>query len=161
MRAVPARLVAAGLLCFSRPLLGQAQTDEQQIRAARDRFNTAIAAHDSETIDQAWTNDIQVVTSRGVSVSGRALYRGLFVRQFATYDDLTYRRRTDSVTVFSAWGMASEIGMWTGTWTDQDGPIQVGGQYVAQWRRTDVGWRLAAETFVALACSGGRYCKAP
>ena len=53
-----------------------------------------------------------------------------------------------TVDVFAAWAVASERGEWTGTWTEPDGPLEIGGTYQAQWRKVEGRWLIQAELFV-------------
>jgi len=139
----------------------QTRGDEAEIRAARERFNQAIARHDFAHLADDWADSIRVITSRGTATVGRAAYRALFARGVGEHPDERYRRTPATVTVLTAWDMATEAGDWQGEWTDRDGPVRVSGRYLAQWRRLDGRWRLAAESFIAERCVGGRYCRAP
>lgn len=140
-------------------LWGSSQTDDRVIRAARDRFNAAIAAHDTVALDRDWADDIEVISSRGAVARGRAAYRELLIDQMRRFADVRYRRQPDTIVISSGWATASESGRWSGGWTAADGPVRVNGRYVAQWRKTDRGWRLTAEAFVAERCQGGDYCR--
>ena len=64
----------------------------------------------------------------------------------------------DDVRVFAPWGMASERGRWTGSWTDADGKIVIGGSYFAKWRKANGVWLIESETYVPETCTGGAYC---
>jgi ketosteroid isomerase-like protein len=158
------KIVGALLLiaaCGAGSAGAQASGDEGQIRAARERFNLAIARHDLEHLADDWTDSIRVITSRGTATVGRAAYRALFAAGIRRHADERYRRTPGVVTVLPAWDMATESGQWQGDWTDPDGPVRVTGRYLAQWRRLDGRWRLAAESFIAERCAGGRYCREP
>jgi hypothetical protein len=52
-----------------------------------------------------------------------------------------------------------ERGEWTGTWTEPDGPLEIGGTYLAQWRKVDGQWMIQAELFVPTRCTGAAYCR--
>ena len=60
--------------------------------------------------------------------------------------------------VFAAWEMASEHGHWTGSWTDVDGRVSLGGSYFAKWRIVNGAWLVESETYVPERCTGGKYC---
>ena len=139
-------------------LLGQ-ESDEQAIRAARAQSNRAIAAHDLDAISRAWMDDVHIVTSTSAQGTGRDENRQRMARQFANRPDTTYVRRTAQVDVYEAWGVASEKGEWTGTWTESDGKVTIGGTYLAQWRKVGSEWLIQAELFVPLHCDGSRYCR--
>ena len=65
-----------------------------------------------------------------------------------------------TIDFFRACDVASESGEWTGRWTEPDGVVDVGGTYLAQWRKIGSTWRIQAEIFVPTRCSGSRYCAA-
>ena len=139
-------------------LVGQ-HPDEQMIRAARTRSNAAIAAHDLEAISRVWMDDVHIVTSTSVKGSGREENRQRMARQFASRPDTVYVRQTSEVDVYAPWAVASERGEWTGTWTEPDGKVTIGGTYLAQWRKHGADWLIQAEVFVPVRCSGSvRYC---
>lgn len=133
--------------------------DPAAIRAARARFNRAIANHDQAHLADDWTDDLRVITSRGRLTTDRAGYLQGWADHFAERPDVRYDRRPERIEIQDAWGTASETGTWTGAFTDADGPVRLSGRYLAQWRRTPAGWKLSAEAFVALTCSGGAYCR--
>ncbi|MBL8379916.1 MAG: nuclear transport factor 2 family protein [Burkholderiales bacterium] len=134
--------------------------DAALIRAARERSNRAIAAHDLDAIAGAWTDDVHVLASAGTSSTGREANRQSLAAQFAKRPDTVYVRTPVEVDVFAAWGVAAERGDWVGRWTEPDGPLEIGGSYEAQWRRVDGSWLIRAELFVPHWCKGGAYCRA-
>ena len=128
------------------------------IRAARERSNAAIAAHDMAGIAREWMPEVSVLSSTGKQTSGRDANQANLARQFELRPDTKYIRTASSIEVFAAWGVAAERGDWVGTWTEPDGPLVIGGTYQAQWRQLGGGWLIAAELFVPTYCSGGAYC---
>ena len=134
--------------------------DEQAIRAARARSNRAIATHDLDGISRVWMDNVHIVTSTSAQGTGRDENRQRMARQFATRPDTTYVRRAADVDVYEPWAVASERGEWTGTWTEPDGKVTIGGTYLAQWRKVGAEWLIQAELFVPLHCAGSRYCRA-
>jgi ketosteroid isomerase-like protein len=131
---------------------------EAEILEKRERFNEAILARDTAALALIWTEDVHVVGSTGGRISGRDAYRERFADYFANRQDYTYRRDPRRVHVREPWGVATEHGEWRARWTDSDGPIDVGGEYLMHWRRTEHGWAVQAEMFAPLHCRGGRYC---
>ena len=131
---------------------------EALIRAARARSNAAIAAHDLDAIVREWMPDVTVVSASGRAATGHEAGRGFLARQFAGRPDTVYVRTPREVTVFAPWQVAAEEGDWTGTWTEPDGPLSLGGIYQAQWRCVDGRWLIQGELFVPLHCEGGAYC---
>ena len=135
-----------------------AQSDEQRIRDARARSNAAIAAHDVDGVSRFWMDNVQVVTSTGVSDAGRDLNRARFAGVFKERPDVVYVRTPETVEILEAWNVASEQGRWTGQWTQSDGVTRIGGTYLAQWRKVNGEWLIQAELFVPTECSGSSYC---
>ena len=135
-----------------------AQSDEQRIRDARARSNAAIAAHDVDGVSRFWMDNVQVVTSTGVSDAGRDLNRARIAGIFKERPDVVYVRTPETVEIFEAWNVASERGRWTGQWTQSDGITRIGGTYLAQWRKVNGEWLIQAELFVPTKCSGSSYC---
>lgn len=136
-----------------------AQSDEDVIRQRRASSNAAIAKHDTTGIGAILAADVVVVTSNSVHAIGRATNLQRFADQFRTRPDVVYERTPDVVRVFTPWGMASERGHWTGSWTDTDGRISIGGSYFAKWRRVNGRWLVESETYVPETCTGGAYCR--
>jgi ketosteroid isomerase-like protein len=154
------RLSAAALLLCALPAVGCARNaEEQAIRNRRESSNAAIAKHDTAGIGAILADDLVVVTSNSVHSFGRQTMLERFADQFRARPDVVYERRPASVSVFSPWGMASELGAWTGSWTDPDGVIRISGTYFAKWRLVNGAWRVESETYVPKSCSGGAYCR--
>ena len=128
------------------------------IRAARERSNAAIAAHDMAGIAREWMPEVSVLSSTGKQTSGRAANQANLARQFELRPDTKYVRTPESIEVFAPWGVAAERGDWVGTWTEPDGPLVIGGSYQAHWRQVGGAWLILAEMFVPAFCSGGAYC---
>ncbi len=128
------------------------------IAAARARSNAAIAAHDTTAIKAEWMTDIHVVASTGTQTAGADANARSMQTQFTRRPDTKWVRTSTRITAFEPWAVAAEEGKWVGTWTDPDGPVRIGGTYLAQWRYTDGRWRIQAEVFVPLHCDGGAYC---
>jgi ketosteroid isomerase-like protein len=157
--AVPA-ITRSGLEPMASPgsAAGPHNADEEMIREARARSNRAIAAHNIEAIAGVWMEDVHVVSSTSDQTAGRDLNRQRFTRQFANRPDTTYLRQPTAITVYAPWAVASERGEWTGRWTEPDGALEIGGTYLAQWRKVDGQWLIQAELYVPLRCNGRRYC---
>jgi ketosteroid isomerase-like protein len=158
-----ASALLGGFLLLAAPLASQtsqtAKEAEREIRARRESSNQAIAKHDTAGIGAILAADVSIVTSNSVKQSGRAFAVARFADQFKSRPDVTYRRTSEEIAVFSPWAMASEEGHWTGSWTDTDGSkIQIGGSYFAKWRRINGAWFVESETYMPEKCSGGKYC---
>lgn len=136
----------------------EAQTDEQIIRDARARSNASIAAHDVAGIARAWMNDIHVFSSTSAPAAGSEANQQRMAAQFENRPDTIYVRTPGTIDVYSPWNVASERGEWVGRWTDQDGKLEIGGTYLAQWRKVNGQWLIQAELYVPTHCRGGKYC---
>ena len=150
-------MLRTALVC-SLAVLAQAPADDQQIRAARDRSNVAIAKHDLDAIAAAWMEDVHVVSSTSAQTAGKAANRERMAAQFKNRPDTIYIRKPLTIEVYAPWDVASERGEWTGKWSEPDGPLEIGGSYQAQWRKIDGRWLIQAELFVPAYCRGGKYC---
>ena len=91
-------------------------------------------------------------------MSGKNTNRERMESEFSSKSDVLYVRTPQTVQVFEAWGMASESGTWTGSWTENGQKIELTGTYMAKWHKLDGSWLIRAEVFVPLTCSGGAYC---
>jgi ketosteroid isomerase-like protein len=141
------------------PAAGQTTpSDEAAVRAARARSNVAIAAHDLPGITRHWTPDVHIVTSTSAQGTGREVNADRMAQQFKRRPDTVYVRTPSTVDIFAAWDVASERGEWTGRWTEPDGIVNIGGTYLAQWRKVDGTWLIQAELFVPTSCGGSSYC---
>lgn len=152
-------LILQLLLLSPWALDAQTNPDEREIRRLRASSNSAIARHDTAGIGAILNADVVVVTSNSLHAVGRATNLQGFADQFRSRTDVVYERTPDEVRVFEPWGMASERGRWTGSWTDADGKIRIGGSYFAKWRRLNGRWLVESETYVPESCTGGAYCR--
>jgi len=105
------------------------------------------------------TADIVVTSGNGTVFVGRDSVRAQFRRAFADTSFIDYLRSPDSITVSTARPeLAAERGHWMGRFHTAKGISDVGGVYLAMWRRTHDGWRIRSELFVALTCHGAPGC---
>lgn len=122
----------------------------EQIVAARDAFNRAIADRDVAGI-VAWLQpDYHIVTSAGTHRDGLDASAKSWADLFARDRHATYTRTPEEIFVNEDRGMAQEHGRWSGVIMTEDGPATLGGVYAARWQRTEGGWRVEAEIFTAL-----------
>lgn len=158
--AMSVALRAIGALSGADVRAGGLQSgDEQLIRDVRARSNQAIAAHDLAGIGRAWLPDVHVVSSTSTQTAGREANLQRLVRQFTSRLDTVYVRRPRTIDVYAPWAVASERGEWTGKWTEPDGPLEISGTYLAQWRKVDGQWQIQAELFVPTRCTGAAFCR--
>jgi ketosteroid isomerase-like protein len=131
-----------------------ASPGEAAVRDARRRFNDAIVRRDTIAIANLLLPDYLIVTGRSVQRRGRAAAMAMWadaVRDTA----MRYVRTTRAVHLNDRWGLAEELGDWTGRVTAAEGAARPSGVYAAKWQRGPRGdWRLQAEIFTTLACEG-------
>ena len=156
-RRIPV-LILVGVVCAVVRPAAQASADERLIREARSRSNAAIAAHDTAGIARPWMNDVHVVSSTSAHTSGSQENQQRMARQFETRQDTIYIRTPATIDIYSPWDVASERGTWVGRWTEPDGKLEIGGTYLAQWRRVNGQWLIQAELYVPTHCRGSAYC---
>jgi len=148
--------VACSMQCT--PSNNNAGKDEKLIREARQRSNVAIAKQDTTALAEVWTSDYHIISSRNFEISGMENNRHNFALEFASKKELLYVRTTNKVDVFANWKMASEQGTWTGQWEEPDGLVKLTGTYVAKWHKINDQWKIRAEIFIPLSCSGSSFC---
>ncbi len=136
----------------------QPSPDETSIRTARARSNASIAKHDVAGIAAHWMPDIHIVTSTSAQGAGREVNGQRMADQFKRRPDTVSVRTPVEVEVMAPWAVASERGEWTGRWTEPDGVVEIGGTYLAQWRKVDGAWLIQAELYVPTHCRGSAYC---
>ena len=140
-------------------LAAQSPSDEKMIRDSRAASNASIAKHDTAGIARFWMNDIHITTSTSAQANGRAPNADRMTQQFQRRADTIYVRTPTTIDVFSEWAVASERGEWIGRWTEPDGKVEIGGTYLAQWRKIDGRWLIQSELYVPTRCKGSRYCR--
>ena len=151
-------LVLIAVVCAVDRSEAQAPADQRLIREARARSNSAIAAHDTAAIARPWMNDVHVVSSASAQTAGSQANQQRMARQFETRPDTIYIRTPATIDVYAPWDVASERGTWVGRWTEPDGKLEIGGTYLAQWRKVNGQWLIQAELYVPTHCSGSKYC---
>ena len=146
-----ALVAAATLASFSLGRMPQSSREAAAVRAARAAQNTALASHDIERAATFWTEDVIIRSGLGRVVEGRPSYRAAMAGDTET----VFRREPDRVDVSDneRWPLAFESGTWTGRDARSGKPL-IRGRYAAQWIKRDGHWRIRAEVFVALGCSG-------
>ncbi len=117
-----------------------------QIRALRTQSNQAIASHDADRTVTFMAPDIVVGVAGGPTLTGRDASHAAFVEQFADRAFVTYVRTIEQVTPVEPM-RATERGRWVGRWRIASGMHEQGGTYTAEWRFSEMGWLIYAETF--------------
>jgi ketosteroid isomerase-like protein len=127
----------------------------KMIRSAREQFNEAIATHAAESIRAFLAPEYHIVTGRSDQFHGadeEALrWAGVFEKDPA----VMYRRTSRDIRVNEAWGLAEELGDWTGRYNAVNGMVNASGVYSAKWQRAENGkWLIQVEVFTTLHCDG-------
>ena len=100
------------------------------IRARRRLTNKLIAAHDAQRLRPFFAADVIAA----------------FAAQFAEPGFKAYVRETAAVEIDADGRRAAESGRWTGLWADRE----MGGTYLAVWRRVTGQWVIESELYVTL-----------
>ncbi len=129
--------------------------EEDIIRAARERFNVAIAEQDVETIRSLLAPSYHIVTGRSEQSHGAEEEAKRWTERFRGDPTTFYRRTPRDVTINEDWGLAEELGNWKGNYTVNGTLVHVSGVYAAKWQCTvDNEWVLQAELFTTITCTG-------
>ncbi|MBV9495038.1 MAG: nuclear transport factor 2 family protein [Acidobacteria bacterium] len=129
-------------------------SSHDQILAAREAINRAIAARDPQTIASFLLPTYHVVTARSMHRDGQEASVKSWADLFAHDPAAVYTRIAEQIHINDGWGMAQEHGRWTGTITTKTGLLEVSGVYAAKWHLAAEGWRLEAEIFTPLVVMG-------
>lgn len=128
---------------------------EDIIRAAREKFNLAIAEHNVESIRSLLMWSYHIVTGRSEQSHGADEEAKRWARRFEEDNTVFYRRTPREITINEEWGLAEELGNWRGNYTVNEVLVHVSGVYAAKWQRTENGeWLLQAEMFTTITCTG-------
>lgn len=128
---------------------------EQSIRDARERYNVAIARRDADTIASLLCPNYHVITGRSDQFHGVEEQRQRWADLFQKDPALIFCRTPREIRVNETWGLAEELGNWTGSSTSGTLAVSTSGVYAAKWQRTMHGvWLIQSEVFTTLECSG-------
>jgi ketosteroid isomerase-like protein len=120
---------------------------EDAIRARRRLTNKLIAAHDAARLRPFFAPDIKLIAGGGGLLTGVDAVIKAFAAQFADPAFITYVRTPDSVALDAAGDHAAESGRWVAHW--QAG--EIGGTYLAAWRKVTGQWVIQSELYVTLS----------
>ncbi|MGA8533772.1 MAG: hypothetical protein WB615_06670 [Candidatus Tumulicola sp.] len=125
------------------------QSGVAAIRALRIANNVAIASHNVALMRKAWLPGIRLIETDGTLFSGsQSLASSYAQSEFRDVNFVAYVRRPSRIVVGNDGMHAAEYGEWTAIYKP---PKRVrSGTYLASWRKTDAGWKIAYEAYVAL-----------
>ena len=136
-------------------MLHNNSTADEDIRAARERFNIAIAEQDMTMIRSLLAPTYHIVTGRSAQNHGADEEAARWADVFRSDPTTVYRRAPREITVNAEWGLAEELGDWKGSYTANGSLIHATGVYAAKWQCAEDGdWVLQVEVFTTLSCTG-------
>ncbi|MFL5613536.1 MAG: YybH family protein [Gemmatimonadaceae bacterium] len=141
--------------------VGASKDATSPIREARQRWNAAIASHDTTPLRALLADSIVQVSPYFVR-PGKDGYIAGFARQFSSRPQffMAYEPTTVDVRIVGFDTLATEQGSWRETWLEQGtDPTEMHGDYFAIWHRQGPDWVIVREVFAPRSCSGKRYCK--
>jgi hypothetical protein len=152
-------MVVAALLgvCAAVQASLASDSDEAAIRAARGRLNEALSKQQLASMNEELVENVSVTGPVWRTV-GRDQLLEKYTRLISKRPDLVWIREPQAVRIDSSWLLASESGDWRESWREEGVFTELRGQYLALWRKVDDHWRLDAEVFVPLSCTGSSYC---
>ena len=119
---------------------------EDAIRARRKLTNKLIAAHEAARLRPFFSADVKLIVGDGALILGVDDVIAAFGAQFAEPDFVAYVRETEAVEFDAEAARAAEGGRWTGRWKDRE----MGGTYLAVWRKVTGQWVIESELYVTL-----------
>ncbi len=130
-------------------------TSGELIRAARERFNIAIADKDVKSIRALLAPTYHIVTGRSAQNHGADEEAARWAETFRADPSAVYRRTPREITINEAWGLAEELWNWNGSYTAEGSSVHASGVYAAKWQKAEDGeWVLQVEVFTTLICTG-------
>ena len=123
------------------------ESHENRIRARRAASNRAIAVRDADLTVSFMLPDVTVAVAGGPVLVGREAQRQAFADQFADRSFRGYVRTPTAVDVHVGDGLATERGIWVGSWLRGVRTQTMRGSYVAEWRFEGDVWLLRSELF--------------
>jgi len=122
-------------------------TPEDAVRARRKLTNKLIAAHEAARLKPFFAQDVQVIVGDGGLILGADQVIAAFATQFAEPGFIAYVRETGRVDLDARGARAAEAGAWAGRWSDRE----MGGTYLAVWRKVTGQWVIESELYVTLS----------
>ncbi len=131
------------------------KNSKNEIRVIRERFNDAIANHNAETIGKFLAPEYHIVTGRSDQFHGADEEPLRWASVFEKDPKVIYRRTSREIRVNENWGLAEELGDWSGSYSAENGIVNASGVYSAKWQRAENGgWLIQVEVFTTLECDG-------
>lgn len=121
-------------------------SSEDAIRARRRLTNKLIAAHDAARLRPFFATDMILIAGDGGLITGADAVIEAFAGQFRDPDFVDYVRTPERVELDASGERAAEHGAWVAHWKSGE----MGGTYLACWRKVTGQWVIESELFVTL-----------
>jgi hypothetical protein len=158
MQKMPWILVALLLgACATTQPSSSSDPDEVAIRAARGRFNEALARQQFTAMREELLDNVSITGSVWRTVD-RDQPLQAYTRLTSRRPDLVWIREPQAVRINASWLFASASGEGRESWREGGVFTELRGSYLALWRKVEGRWLLDAEVFVPLSCMGSSYC---
>lgn len=120
---------------------------EDAIRARRRLTNRLIAAHEAQRLRPFFAPDVKLIAGDGALILGVDAVVAAFAGQFADPAFVDDVRTPETVEVDQAGDRAAEAGRWVAHWKTGE----IGGAYLAAWKKVTGQWVIESELYVTLA----------
>ena len=121
-------------------------TPQDAIQARRRLTNKLIVAREAARLRPFFVPDVKLIVGDGSLILGVDAVIDAFAAQFADPAFGTYIREPDRIDLDASGQRAAENGRWTGVW----GGLEMGGTYLATWRKVTGQWVIENELYVTL-----------
>lgn len=123
-------------------------TPNDAIRARRRLTNKLIAAHEAARLKPFFAPDVKLIVGDGGLILGADQVIEAFAGQFADPAFVAYVREPETVEPDAGGQRAAEAGRWVAHWKGQP---EMGGRYLAVWRKVTGQWVIESELYVTLS----------
>lgn len=155
MRATFSGVVVLSTFALS-AATAQSTSAEAAIRSARADFNRAIAHRDLDAMARAIVPTYHLIAGRSTQAHGIDSTMARWRANFASDSLYGCVRTPTRIRVHAAWNMAQETGSWRCTVQSTPTTGHSSGVYTAKWvHDAGMSWRLQAEVFTTMQCTGG------
>ena len=121
-------------------------TPQDAIQARRRLTNKLIVAREAARLRPFFVPEVKLIVGDGSLILGVDAVIDAFAAQFADPAFGTYIRETERVDLDVSGQRAAENGRWTGV----GGGSEMGGTYLATWRKVTGQWVIENELYVTL-----------
>jgi len=136
------------LLCSFASLMGNAQSEQAQIKLLRKASNSALQAYDHEKVLSFLSDDVLTTTGNGTLLSSKAALKKYI--EAASPSKMYWIRSPKKISVNMDRALAWETGKWKGFDPAKGKQSVVGGKYSAMWTKASGIWKIKSQLFVTL-----------